>query len=407
MRKIAVLLALILCSSIHAQSVSLMPLTHPQFFDANGVPLAGGCLFTYAAGTSTPQATYTDSTGLALNTNPVILDSGGYANVWLANLSYKFVLDAAGSPSGCSPPGAPQWTVDNVNATNILGLANTFTAMQTFAAGITISPGQKIIAQTIGPNGTQQHTIPAVASDTLALVNAAQILTNKNINIATNTLTNTSNTAGNYPRNNGTTGYVDSPILSADLPATTSNCVGTYAIGLNAGGTPLCSSTGGFKVYAANITPVTFANAIGPSTLQTITIPANDIGAGQQFIVSAAGIVSSSATPPNVLICVQLDAVQVGCLNPSITSVTNQRWSVAVSFTGFTTGVTGSIVPTVQTFTGPTGSGTTVLGGGTGGGASSAIDTTISHTLQVVVSWSEVNVSDSITQSVFTVYRIG
>lgn len=37
------------------------------------------------------------------------------------------------------------------------------------------------IVNTIGPNGSQQHTIPAVASDTVALIAAAQTLTNKTL----------------------------------------------------------------------------------------------------------------------------------------------------------------------------------------------------------------------------------
>ncbi len=60
--------------------------------DLNGIPLSGGKLFSYAAGTSTPQATYTDSTGGVSNANPVILDSTGCAHVWLGNNSYKFNL---------------------------------------------------------------------------------------------------------------------------------------------------------------------------------------------------------------------------------------------------------------------------------------------------------------------------
>ena len=61
--------------------------------DANGAPLAGGKLYTYAAGTTTPLATYTDQGGLTANTNPVILDANGQANVWLGTTgAYKFVL---------------------------------------------------------------------------------------------------------------------------------------------------------------------------------------------------------------------------------------------------------------------------------------------------------------------------
>jgi hypothetical protein len=48
-------------------------LTFPLFraFDPNGLPLAGGKVYTYAAGTSTPLATYTDQAGSTTNANPV------------------------------------------------------------------------------------------------------------------------------------------------------------------------------------------------------------------------------------------------------------------------------------------------------------------------------------------------
>jgi len=66
-----------------------------QFFTDNGVPLAGGKLFTYAAGGTTPTATYTTSAGNVANSNPIILDSAGRtpAEVWLTEGTiYKFVL---------------------------------------------------------------------------------------------------------------------------------------------------------------------------------------------------------------------------------------------------------------------------------------------------------------------------
>ncbi len=75
----------------------LTPVLKQSFVDSNGLPLSGGLLYSYAAGTSTPLATYTDSTGLTPNTNPVVLDSAGRANVWMGANSYKFVLEDANS----------------------------------------------------------------------------------------------------------------------------------------------------------------------------------------------------------------------------------------------------------------------------------------------------------------------
>jgi len=73
-----------------------------QFFDNNGVILAGGKLYTYAAGTTTLQAAYTSSTGGTAWSNPIVLNSAGRVSgggeIWLTgNLAYKFVLYDANS----------------------------------------------------------------------------------------------------------------------------------------------------------------------------------------------------------------------------------------------------------------------------------------------------------------------
>jgi hypothetical protein len=88
-------------------TTSLSPTPKLQFFDLNGDPLSGGLLYTYAAGTTTPLASYTDSTGNFANTNPIVLDSRGEANVWLSGAIYKFALYTSA--------GVLIWTVDNIN----------------------------------------------------------------------------------------------------------------------------------------------------------------------------------------------------------------------------------------------------------------------------------------------------
>lgn len=98
----------------HSQTaVTLIPVPKAQFLDNSGVPLASGCVFTYAAGTTTPQTTYSESSGTSANTNPVILDSAGRANIWLAGQAYKFVLKSSGGVNCAS--GSTIWTVDGVD----------------------------------------------------------------------------------------------------------------------------------------------------------------------------------------------------------------------------------------------------------------------------------------------------
>jgi len=69
-----------------------------QFFDDNGVPLAGGLIYTYQAGSSTPLVTYTDNGGNVANANPIVLDASGRLpnEIWLlTGFSYKFILKNA------------------------------------------------------------------------------------------------------------------------------------------------------------------------------------------------------------------------------------------------------------------------------------------------------------------------
>lgn len=71
------------------------PPVKATFYDLAGDPLAGGKIYTYEAGTSTPMFTYTDASGVTENTNPVILDSNGQADLWFGSSLYKIILKTA------------------------------------------------------------------------------------------------------------------------------------------------------------------------------------------------------------------------------------------------------------------------------------------------------------------------
>ena len=82
-------------------AVNLSPIGNGiTFFGTTGLPLAGGQLYTYQAGSSTPLTTYADNSGLIPNTNPIILGTDGKvpSELWLtAGYNYKFVVEDAAS----------------------------------------------------------------------------------------------------------------------------------------------------------------------------------------------------------------------------------------------------------------------------------------------------------------------
>jgi hypothetical protein len=92
------------------------PLTAVKFHStkADGTDNAAGKVYTYAAGTTTPQVTYTTAAAGTPNANPVILDGTGRASIYLdAALAYKFVCqDSLGA-------SVPDGTVDNLSLIHI------------------------------------------------------------------------------------------------------------------------------------------------------------------------------------------------------------------------------------------------------------------------------------------------
>lgn len=80
-----------------AKAVTPFTPVRARFFDRCGKPLAGGKVYTYAANSTTPKATYADAYGLTENTNPVLLDMAGEADIYL-NGTYRIrVVDRFGA----------------------------------------------------------------------------------------------------------------------------------------------------------------------------------------------------------------------------------------------------------------------------------------------------------------------
>lgn len=185
--------------------MNLAPVFRQRFFDQNGVPLAGGKLYSYVAGTTTLQGTYSNATGTT-NTNPVVLDSQGYGDVWLdPTLAYKFVLQDAGSVT--------LWTADNVTVTTS-GIS-TWNTNTTYAQGA-------LVQDNSGYGLLYVSLISNNVGNALTNVSAWRIFDGNVRTVSTNT---TLSVTDNLVRSNSTSGN-----LTHTLPAIASTPIGKKLI---------------------------------------------------------------------------------------------------------------------------------------------------------------------------------
>ena len=138
-----------------AVNLSMLAGAGAQFFTDSGVILSGGLVYTYAAGTTTPQTTYTTSAGNVAHTNPIVLNSAGRVasggEIWLTDaVSYKFVLQTSTAVTIA--------TYDNVTG-NSSGIYAAFAA----------SSGSSLVGYTQGGTGAVATTVQAKLRETVSV----------------------------------------------------------------------------------------------------------------------------------------------------------------------------------------------------------------------------------------------
>jgi hypothetical protein len=157
LKRVILAVSLVLCASSAFAQGTPVPYTIPQYFDANGDPLALGGICTYEAGTTTLANVYTTSALAVAFPNPVRLNASGRPSVSGVTLgiflspgrAYKFVLKDA-TVTTCSPDtGVTLWSVDNVQAVPGSGSSLDVTG----TAGEAISAGDVVYMST-GDGGT-------------------------------------------------------------------------------------------------------------------------------------------------------------------------------------------------------------------------------------------------------------
>lgn len=137
----------------------------PKFYawDRNGKPLAFGKLYTYQARTNTPKPTYQSEDQQVENTNPVILNGEGYANVYLDG-SYKMVLK--------DDKDNEIWSSDPVTAAKAEEWVNCLTATYLSPTSFKVNgnfvseyePGRRVRID----NGAAQYSYSTIQSSTFA-----------------------------------------------------------------------------------------------------------------------------------------------------------------------------------------------------------------------------------------------
>ena len=200
----------------------LAPQPKAQFFDANGSPLVGGKVYTYAAGTTTPLATYTDAGAGTPNTNPVILDARGECNLWFTPAaSYKVILKTS--------TDVLQWSVDNITNYGTVAYQNSNNVTITGGTITGITAIFDLTGNVSGNAGTVTNGV---------YLTATQTLTNKTLT-AMDTASSVKDSAGtayalgyrNYPQSLNTTASASDVGKHLFVTATTTVPSGVFTAG--------------------------------------------------------------------------------------------------------------------------------------------------------------------------------
>lgn len=282
-----------------------------QFEDGNGNPLSGGLLYTYAAGTTTPLATYTDSGGGTPNANPVVLDSNGIASVWLSSALYYFELKTSA--------GVLVKTVDNVGGALTSAGSSSFSVTT-----LTVSGASSLQGLTAGLGAGSIGTNTAYGVSALAANTTGSNITGIGYHVLQANTTGVSNTAagsgalaanttGSYNNAVGvnaltvsTTGQFNNALghtaLFSNTTGSYNTALGQQALYLNTtassntavGALCLSSNTTGAGSVALgsgalfNGTTGNYNTALGFDSLQALTTTANSTGVGANTAVTGA-----------------------------------------------------------------------------------------------------------------------
>lgn len=330
MKKLLPLILFLLPLAAHAQVPVLVgPEPKTQFIDNVGLPLAGGIVCTYAAGTNTPQATYTDSTGLTPNSNPIVLDAGGRANIWWSALAYKVVLAGGGT---CASPSNLLWTVDGFSVglfaagNNTFSGNNTFNGTSTFNGAVNIVNGGSLNGTFTGnPNfsgavtfsgsiAISQLTLTVATGTPPLVVTSTTLVPNLNVDVINGVIYPASPSLHSVPvitATNTATYKVIPNCVAADQALQFTQSTNAFSCGSQTVVTPTVTMKTGSKAGNYTIAAVTPTD-IDPTNLSyTVTVP---VGYKMTIAISG-GLNTTGAAVPIIYLAVDgsvLNFIEVG-----------------------------------------------------------------------------------------------
>lgn len=248
------ILALLLAVPMFAQRPALVsPVI--RFSDSNGKPLVGGKVFSYQAGTTTPLATFTDSTTGAVNTNPTILDSTGSASIFLGANVYKLVLQ--------NSAGAVQWTADNIAQGGFA--ASYVTSFKTRTGAVVPVSGDYSCAQVTGAI----CSLPTLYNQTVA-VSGAPAPQEPIINF----IAGVSGSVGSPTITAGGTGYTGAPSVAFSGGSCTSTPSGSTTVASGVVTALILVTTGS---GCSSAPTATFSGGGGSGAMATVAVIPNGI----------------------------------------------------------------------------------------------------------------------------------